>query len=101
MSAVTMSPLEMARPPATLKASDADLQGFRDLVQRIGWHESLFRLCQLLAEEYDRLPDCTKKGAVKMVCNSLASVAPSAHWIDEPLVLHWPESKTPDGDNDD
>ncbi len=101
MPAVAMSPLEMPVPPATLKASDADLQGLRDLVQRVGWHEALYRVCELLAEEYNRLPDCTKKGSMKMVCNSLSMVVPSAHWIDKPLVLHWPESKTPDGGNDE
>jgi hypothetical protein len=94
MATITQSPLEMPLPPATLKATDADLQALREVVQRLGWHETLFRVCELLAEEYGRLPDCTKKGAIKMVANSLSMIVPSAHWIDEPLVLNWPEKQS-------
>ncbi len=100
MPAVTMYRLELPLPPARLTATDADVQNLRDVVQKIGWHEGLFRLCELLAEEYNRLPDCTRKGAIKMVANSLSMIVPSAHWIDEPLVLHWSDGKTPEVFND-
>jgi hypothetical protein len=28
-----------------------------------------------------------------MVANGISMIVPSAHWIDEPLVLHWPEKQ--------
>jgi len=101
MATITQSLLDMPLPPATFKATDADLQALREVVQRLGWQESLFRVCELLAEEYHRLPDCTRKGAVKMVANGISMIVPSAHWIDEPLVLKWPECKTPEINSDD
>ena len=41
MATITQSPLEVPLPPATLKATDADLQALREVVQRLGWHETL------------------------------------------------------------
>jgi hypothetical protein len=101
MPVATMSPLEMPLPPETLKATDGELQALREIVQRIGWHEASYRVCELLAEEYERLPDCTKKGAIKMVANGLAMIVPSCHWIDKPLVLRWSEKRGPNHDNHD
>src|SRR5579884_3938854 len=79
--------------PTDLKATPADLAHLEDLVQRIGWHETLCHVCNLLFEHH-AVATGTKKGALKAVARHIGFVLPGVIWCDQELKLHTPEATT-------
>ena len=69
-------------PPTILKASLEDLGNLESLVGRLGWHEFLFRVGQLLAR---RCSEATglRKGSLRAVCNHVNFIVPGVRWCDQ------------------
>jgi hypothetical protein len=68
-------------PPTSLKASQEDLGQLESLVGRLGWHEFLFRVGQLLACHCSQAIDL-RKGSLRAVCNHINFIVPGARWCD-------------------
>jgi hypothetical protein len=69
-------------PPTSLKASLEDLGDLESLVGRLGWHEFLFRVGQLLAQHCIRATG-ERKGALRAVCNHINFIVPGVRWCDQ------------------
>ena len=69
-------------PPTSLMASPEDLGQLESLVGRLGWHEFLFRVGQLLAR---RCSEATglRKGSLRAVCNHINFIVPGVRWCDQ------------------
>jgi hypothetical protein len=68
-------------PPTSLNASQEDLGQLESLVGRLGWHEFLFRVGQLLARHCSQATG-ERKGSLRAVCNHLNFIVPGARWCD-------------------
>jgi hypothetical protein len=68
-------------PPTSLKASQEDLGQLESLVARLGWHEFLFRVGQLLARHCSRATG-ERKGSLRAVCNHINFIVPGVRWCD-------------------
>lgn len=82
--------------PADIKATPADLANLEDLVRRIGWHETLYHVCDLLFKHYAAATG-TKQGALRAVARHIGFILPGVICCDQELKLHRPEA-TPDAD---
>jgi hypothetical protein len=79
--------------PANLKATPDDLAHLENLVRRIGWHETLCHVCNLLFKDYTAATG-TKKGALKAVARHIGFLLPGVIWCDQDLKLHSPQATT-------
>jgi hypothetical protein len=68
-------------PPTSLKASQEDIGQLESLVGRIGWHEFLFRVGQLLAQDCIQATG-ERKGSLRAVCNHINFIVPGVRWCD-------------------
>jgi hypothetical protein len=68
-------------PPTSLKASQEALRQLESLVRRLGWHEFLFRVGQLLAQDCIQATG-ERKGSLRAVCNHLNFIVPGVRWCD-------------------
>jgi hypothetical protein len=62
---------------------------------RLGWHETLYRFCQLLYEDYNTATG-HRKGSIRAAYNHIEFILPGVHWVDHELVIHRPEEKPTD-----
>jgi hypothetical protein len=87
-----MSSVDPPTPPPELRATEQDLQTLREMVDRLKWHEMLFRVASLLYADYTNTTS-TRKGAMKAAYQMLEFVLPGCCWLDTELVIHRPEEK--------
>lgn len=68
-------------PPRSLKVSQEDFSQLESLVGRLGWHEFLFRVGQLLARHCIEATG-ERRGSLRAVCNHVNFIVPGVRWCD-------------------
>jgi hypothetical protein len=89
--------LHMPDPPTELRATQEDVSSLESLVQRVGWHETLWRIGQLLVK-HCRAASGTRKGALRAAANHVNFIVPGLHWCNHSLDLKWPTAEAPQGE---
>jgi hypothetical protein len=69
-------------PPATLRATDADVANLEALVGKLGWEEIMYRLGVLISRQAEETTG-PHKGALEAASSLVNLWGPSFHWCDE------------------
>lgn len=72
--------------PKQLTATPDDLAALEALVGRIGWHEMMYRVGQLLAKSHQQASG-HRQSALRGLANYVNFIVPGAYWCDHELVL--------------
>lgn len=79
--------------PGKLTATSDDIAALEALAARIGWHEFMFRVGQLLMKGCQQATG-HRQSALRGVANHVNFIVPGVHWCDVELDLRGPVSSS-------
>ncbi len=79
-------------PPATLRATDADVAILEALVGKLGWEELMYRLGVIISRQAQQTTG-PHKGALEAAASLVNLWGPSFYWCDEQVCRELLESQ--------